>query len=141
MKWSATAVPIFAADASGAINGWNSKASEVTGLAVEQAMGKPISDLVEEDSAKNMLALALKGSEERGAEIRIRAFGPKRKSSPIDLVVNTCCSRDTMNNVLGVCFIGQDVTGQKTLIENYSRVKEIMPESCGTLPHSFYLFL
>lgn len=25
-----------------------------------------------------------------------------------------------MNNVLGVCFIGQDVTGQKTLIEKYS---------------------
>uniref|UniRef100_A0A1J3I124 Phytochrome n=1 Tax=Noccaea caerulescens TaxID=107243 RepID=A0A1J3I124_NOCCA len=120
------AVPIFAVDASGVVNGWNSKAAEVTGLAVEQAIGKPVSDLVEDDSAetvKNMLALALEGSEERGAEIRIRAFGPKRKSSPIVLVVNTCCSRDVMNNVLGVCFIGQDVTGQKTLIENYSRVQ------------------
>ncbi|CAN6997232.1 unnamed protein product [Brassica rapa subsp. trilocularis] len=120
------AVPIFAADASGVINGWNSKAAEVTGLAVEQAIGKPVSDIVEDDSAitvKNMLALALQGHEERGAEIRIRAFGPKRKSSPIELVVNTCCSRDTRNNVLGVCFIGQDVTGQKTLIEKYSRVQ------------------
>ncbi|ESQ33215.1 hypothetical protein EUTSA_v10003554mg [Eutrema salsugineum] len=120
------AVPIFAVDASGVINGWNSKAAEVTGLAVEQAIGKPVSDLAEEDSAetvKNMLALALKGSEERGAEIRIRSFGPKRKSSPVELVVNTCCSRDTANNVLGVCFIAQDVTGQKTLIENYSRVQ------------------
>nr|BBA94363.1 phytochrome C [Cardamine nipponica] len=120
------AVPIFAVDASGVINGWNSKAAEVTGLAVEQAIGKPVSDLVEDDSAEtvtNMLALALKGSEERGAEIRIRAFGPKRKSSPIDLVVNTCCSRDRKNNVLGVCFIGQDVTGQKTLTENYSRMQ------------------
>ncbi|CAA7016045.1 unnamed protein product [Microthlaspi erraticum] len=119
------AVPIFAVDASGVINGWNSKAAEVTGLAVEQAIGKPVSDLVEDESAetvKNMLALALEGSEERGAEIRIRAFGPKRKSSPIVLVVNSCCSRDVTNNVLGVCFIGQDVTGQKTLIENYSRV-------------------
>ncbi|KAJ0255040.1 Phytochrome C [Hirschfeldia incana] len=120
------AVPIFAVDASGVINGWNSKAAEVTGLAVEQAIGKPVSDIVEDDSAitvKNMLALALQGSEERGAEIRIRAFGPKRKSSPVELVVNTCCSRDTANNVLGVCFIGQDVTGQKTLIEKYSRVQ------------------
>ncbi|CAH8350140.1 unnamed protein product [Eruca vesicaria subsp. sativa] len=120
------AVPIFAVDASGVINGWNSKAAEVTGLAVEQAIGKPVSDLVEDDSAvtiTNMLALALQGSEERGAEIRIRAFGPKRKSSPIELVVNTCCSRDTTNKVLGVCFIGQDVTGQKTLVEKYSRVQ------------------
>ncbi|KAG7603970.1 Phytochrome C [Arabidopsis thaliana] len=120
------AVPIFAVDASGVINGWNSKAAEVTGLAVEQAIGKPVSDLVEDDSVetvKNMLALALEGSEERGAEIRIRAFGPKRKSSPVELVVNTCCSRDMTNNVLGVCFIGQDVTGQKKLTENYSRVQ------------------
>ncbi|KAG7548137.1 Histidine kinase/HSP90-like ATPase superfamily [Arabidopsis suecica] len=120
------AVPIFAVDASGVINGWNTKAAEVSGLAVEQAIGKPLSDLVEDDSAetvKNMLALALEGSEERGAAIRIRAFGPKRKSSPVELVVNTCCSRDRTNNVLGVCFIGQDVTGQKTLIENYSRVQ------------------
>lgn len=59
------AVPIFAVDASGVINGWNSKAAEVSGLAVEQAIGKPVSDLVEDDSAetvKNMLALALEGN-------------------------------------------------------------------------------
>ena len=59
------AVPIFAVDASGVINGWNSKAAEVTGLAVEQAIGKPVSDLVEDDSVetvKNMLALALEGN-------------------------------------------------------------------------------
>ncbi|CAN8232651.1 unnamed protein product [Cochlearia groenlandica] len=120
------AVPIFAVDSSGVINGWNSKAAEVTGLAVEKAIGQPVLDLVEEDSAetvKNMLASALEGNEERGAEIKIRSFGPKRKSSPIVLIVNTCRSRDTTNTVLGVCFIGQDVTGQKTLIENYSRVQ------------------
>ncbi|CAH2079521.1 unnamed protein product [Thlaspi arvense] len=120
------AVPIFVVDASGVINGWNSKAAEVIGLAVEQAIGKPVLDLVEDDSVEtvtNMLALTLEGSEERGAEITIRSFGPKRKSSPVELVVNTCCSRDTTNNVLGVCFTGQDVTGQKMLIKNYSRVQ------------------
>ncbi|XWS36687.1 hypothetical protein CRYUN_Cryun20dG0106800 [Craigia yunnanensis] len=58
------AVPIFAVDSSGNINGWNSKAAELTGLTVEHAYGMPFTDLVEDDSidiVKNMLSLALEG--------------------------------------------------------------------------------
>ena len=54
------AVPIFAVDSSGNINGWNSKAAELTGLTVEHANA----NLVEDDSidiVKNMLSLALEG--------------------------------------------------------------------------------
>ncbi|KAM1274287.1 hypothetical protein ACFX15_023649 [Malus domestica] len=45
-------VPIFAVDASGTINGWNTKAAELTGLAVEQAIGMPLVD-----TSKNTRAL------------------------------------------------------------------------------------
>lgn len=58
------AVPILAVDALGNINGWNSKAAELTGLPVEEAIGKPLVDLVEEDSVDvitNTLSLALQG--------------------------------------------------------------------------------
>lgn len=57
-------VPILAVDASGTINGWNTKAAELTGLFVQQAIGMPLVDLVMDDSAevvKNMLRLALQG--------------------------------------------------------------------------------
>ncbi|KAK0589693.1 hypothetical protein LWI29_017426 [Acer saccharum] len=56
------AVPIMAVDASGSINGWNSKVAELTGLAVEQSIGTPFVDLVDENSVdvvKNMLSMTL----------------------------------------------------------------------------------
>ena len=58
------AVPIMAVDACGSINGWNSKVAELTGLAVEQAIGTLFVDLVDENSVdvvKNMLSMAMLG--------------------------------------------------------------------------------
>ncbi|XP_022771664.1 phytochrome C-like [Durio zibethinus] len=120
------AVPIFAVDSSGNINGWNTKAAELTGLTVEQAIGMPFADLVEDDSVdivKNMLSLALEGIEERGIEIKLRTFGCEENDGPIILVVNACCSRDLKENVVGICFVGQDLTGQKIVMNKYSRIQ------------------
>lgn len=58
------AVPILAVDASGNLNGWNSKAAELTGLTVDQAIGTPLVDLVVGDSVdvvKTMLSSAFIG--------------------------------------------------------------------------------
>lgn len=58
------AVPILSVDASAKVNGWNTKAAELTGLAIEQAIGMPLVDLVGDDSVevvKNMLSLAFQG--------------------------------------------------------------------------------
>ena len=57
-------VPILAVDAAGCINGWNNKAAELTGLIMQQAIGMPLINLVENDSAdmvKKMLSMALQG--------------------------------------------------------------------------------
>ncbi|XWS75889.1 hypothetical protein CRYUN_Cryun01aG0130300 [Craigia yunnanensis] len=119
-------VPIFAVDSSGNINGWNSKAAELTGLTVEQAIGMPFVDLVEDDSidiVKNMLSLALEGIEERGIEIKLRTFGCQEKDGPIILVVNACCSRDLKENIVGICFVGQDLTGQKIVMNKYNHIQ------------------
>ncbi|XVF71736.1 hypothetical protein PTKIN_Ptkin12aG0063500 [Pterospermum kingtungense] len=119
------AVPIFAVDSSGNINGWNGKAAELTGLTVEQAIGMPFADLVDNDSVdtvKNMLSLALEGIEERGIEIKLRTFGHQENDRPIILVVNACCSRDLNENVVGICFVGQDLTGEKTVMNKYTHI-------------------
>ena len=58
-------VPILAVDANGCINGWNNKAAELTGLIMQQALGMPLIDLVEPDSAdlvNKMLSMALQGA-------------------------------------------------------------------------------
>ncbi|KAH1147093.1 hypothetical protein GLYMA_15G140000v4 [Glycine max] len=56
--------PIFAVDVDGRINGWNAKVSELTGLPVEEAMGKSlVRDLVfkeSEETVDKLLSRALK---------------------------------------------------------------------------------
>lgn len=58
--------PIFAVDVEGHINGWNVKVSELTGLPVEEAMGKSlVRDLVykeSEETVDRLLSRALKGT-------------------------------------------------------------------------------
>ncbi|KAG2719579.1 hypothetical protein I3760_03G272100 [Carya illinoinensis] len=120
------AVPILAVDASGCITGWNTKAAELTGLSVEQAIGMNLIDVVWEDSVKvvkNLLILASQGIEEKNIEIKLKTFGPQENSGPVILVVNACCSRDTKENVVGVCFVGQDITGQKIIWDKYTRIQ------------------
>lgn len=58
------AVPILAVDENGCVNGWNIKAAEITGLAVQQAVGMALVELVTADSVdvtNHMLGLALQG--------------------------------------------------------------------------------
>lgn len=39
------------------------------------------------------------------------------------LIVNACSSRDVTENVVGVCFVGQDVTGQKQVLDKFTRIQ------------------
>ncbi|CBI28442.3 unnamed protein product, partial [Vitis vinifera] len=124
IKWAS--VPILAVDAAGCINGWNNKAAELTGLIMQQAIGMPLINLVENDSAdmvKKMLSMALQGIEEQNVEIKLKTFGPQENNGPVILVVNACCSRDIKDNVVGVCFVGQDITGQKMVMDKYTRIQ------------------
>ncbi|PIA25618.1 hypothetical protein AQUCO_11000027v1 [Aquilegia coerulea] len=119
-------VPIMAVDTSGNINGWNEKAAEVTGLLVEQAIGMPLIDVVKDDSVevvKNMLYLAMQGKEEKSIEIKLKTFGPQKSNSPVVLVINACSSRDSSDNIIGVCFIGQDITEQKMVVDKFTRIQ------------------
>ncbi|KAG0478875.1 hypothetical protein HPP92_013594 [Vanilla planifolia] len=118
-------VPILAVDASGILNGWNEKAAELTGLVVQDAIGMPLLNLIDDESVevvRNVLALALQGKEEHNVEIKLKTLALK-KHGPIILVVNACCSHDLMDKVVGVCFVGQDVTLHKMVMEKYTRIQ------------------
>jgi phytochrome A len=57
-------VPILAVDGNGLVNGWNQKVAELTGLRVDEAIGRHILTLVEDSSVstvQRMLYLALQG--------------------------------------------------------------------------------
>ncbi|XP_021728048.1 phytochrome A-like [Chenopodium quinoa] len=119
-------VPIFAVDADGLVNGWNTKISELTGLPVAEAVGKHIGALVEDSSidiVRNVLQLALQGKEEKNVQFEIRRHQTIVDSGPISLVVNACASKDVNGHVIGVCFIAQDITGQKTVMDKFTRIE------------------
>ncbi|XP_047337310.1 phytochrome B-like [Impatiens glandulifera] len=119
--------PIFAVDVDGCINGWNAKVAELTGLPVEEAMEKSlVHDLVYKESqaiVEKLLYNALKGEEDRNIEIKLKTFGIEQHKKAVFVVVNACYSRDYANNIVGVCFVGQDVTGQKVVMDKFIHIQ------------------
>ncbi|CAM8989720.1 unnamed protein product [Rhodiola kirilowii] len=119
--------PIFAVDNDGDINGWNQKVAELTGLPVEDAIGKSlVNDLVFsecKDTVEKLLYNALKGQEDKGVEIKLKTFGAAQHDNALYLVVNACISRDFTNNIVGVGFVGQDVTSQKFYLDKFINIQ------------------
>ncbi|KAL1320776.1 hypothetical protein AAHE18_14G081500 [Arachis hypogaea] len=120
--------PIFAVDVDGRINGWNAKVAELTGLPVDEAMGKSlVHDLVYkefEETVDKLLSRALRGEEDKNVEIKLKTFGPENQNGAVFVVVNACSSKDYTNNIVGVCFVGQDVTGQKVVMDKFINIQE-----------------
>ncbi|CAM0876286.1 unnamed protein product [Alopecurus aequalis] len=118
--------PILAVDIVGNINGWNNKVAEITGLPTMEAIGMPLVDLVEGDSVevvKQILNSALQGNEEKNLEIKLKTFHLQESKGPVVLMVNACCSRDLSEKVVGVCFVAQDLTGHKMIMDKYTRIQ------------------
>ncbi|KAL8192237.1 hypothetical protein R6Q57_027904 [Mikania cordata] len=117
-------VPIFGVDVCGLINGWNGKIAELTGVNASEAIGKSLIDeFIHETSlgvVKDLIYRALQGEEVKDIELKLQKVGLHQQNKPIIyIMVNTCTSRDHMNNVVGVCFVGQDVTDKKTLMDRF----------------------
>ncbi|KAG6385279.1 hypothetical protein SASPL_154111 [Salvia splendens] len=119
--------PVLGVDSSGLINGWNAKICELTGLELVEALGKSlVLDVVHDDSrevVQNLLARALEGIEDKNVEIQLKKFGVNALNSGVYLLVNACTSRDYKNNVVGACFVGQDITADKTATTNIIRMQ------------------
>lgn len=53
----------------------------------------------------------------------MRTFGLEDHKKAIYVVVNACSSKDYLNNIVGVCFVGQDVTGQKVVMDKFIHIQ------------------
>lgn len=56
-------------------------------------------------------------------EIKFNRLNNEADNGPVILVVNACCTRDITEKVVGVCFIAQDITGQKLIMDKYTRIE------------------
>ncbi|XP_019052071.1 PREDICTED: phytochrome E-like [Nelumbo nucifera] len=119
--------PIFAVDSAGLINGWNAKTAELTGLPASEAKGKSlVNDLLHEESREVVeyhLSQALRGEEDKNIELKLKTFGLEQQNPAVFIMANACSSRDYTNTVVGVCFVGQDVTGEKLIMDKFKRLQ------------------
>lgn len=53
----------------------------------------------------------------------MRTFGSEHQNKAVFVVVNACSSKDYMNNIVGVCFVGQDITGQKVVMDKFIHIQ------------------
>ncbi|KAL2554597.1 Phytochrome B [Forsythia ovata] len=100
---------------------------ELTGLSVEEAIGKSlVHDLVHKESEEavdKLLFRALGGEEDRDVEIKLKTFGTEQHKKAVFFVVNACSSKDYTNNIVGVCFVGQDATSQKVVMDKFIHIQ------------------
>ncbi|KAI4298210.1 hypothetical protein L6164_031796 [Bauhinia variegata] len=120
-------VPILGVDSAGLINGWNAKIAELAGLPASEAMGKSlVNEVLHEDSrekVKNILRRALQGQEDKNVELKLRQFGFHQEKSVVHIIANACTSRDYTNAVVGVCFVGQDISNEKVVLDKFIKLE------------------
>ncbi|XP_068651540.1 phytochrome A1-like [Aristolochia californica] len=119
-------VPILSVDVNGLMNGWNAKIAELTGLSVDQALGKHMLTLIEKSSigtVQRMLCWALRGEEEQNVEFLTKAFGSRSDESPLTLMANACAIRDVGGNVVSICFVAQDLSRHKKAKDKFTRIE------------------
>ena len=63
------------------------------------------------------------GEEDKNVEIKMKTFNPEHQNRALYIVVNACSSKDHTSNIVGVCFVGQDVTGQKIVMDKFINIQ------------------
>ncbi|CAI7890661.1 unnamed protein product [Closterium sp. NIES-53] len=124
--------PILAVDLEGNITGWNGKVAAITGLSFSDAIGQSLLDTCLDpscvDKTRTAFELALAGEEQQQLELKLKRWGsvPQGKGPPTPyaiLHVNTFVSRDSEKSIVGVCFVGQDVTEETAVRTRFVRIQ------------------
>lgn len=63
------------------------------------------------------------GKEEKNVQFDIKTHGSRSDVGSISLLVNACTSRDIHENVVGMCFVAQDITERKTFMDKFTRIE------------------
>ena len=63
------------------------------------------------------------GEEEKEVEFQMKTHGERKNEEPVILSVNACASRDLHGSVVGACFVAQDKTEQKIVMDRFTRIQ------------------
>ncbi|CAL5410079.1 unnamed protein product [Camellia sinensis] len=108
--------PIFEVDLAGFTNAWSAKIAELTGLQANEAMGNLCLML--------FMRICVESEEEKSVELKLRKFGLNEQNSVLYIVGNAGVRRDCTKKVMGVFFVGQDITSEKVVMDKFIRLQD-----------------
>jgi phytochrome B len=53
-------------------------------------------------------------------EIKLETYNSQKEKGTMILIVNACSSRDVIENVVGIYFVGQDLTSHKFVCDTFT---------------------
>ncbi|RZC65780.1 hypothetical protein C5167_009474 [Papaver somniferum] len=81
--------------------------------------GKPFNSKAAEMCSKLLETISSSGEEENYIKIKFESFGCQVKYGPVMHVI----AGIQQENVIGACFVGQDPTTQKMVMDKYTRIR------------------
>ena len=114
--------PIFGIGVHGRVNVWNKSATNLTGFASEEVMGRHlVNEFITEDYKERVQEVfrnALNGVETANFEFPLVT----KTGTRVEVLLNATTRRDESNHVIGVVGIGQDITARIAKEQEYSRL-------------------
>jgi PAS domain S-box-containing protein len=114
--------PIFGIGVHGRVNVWNKSATNLTGFASEEVMGRHlVNEFITEDykdRVQEVFRNALNGVETANFEFPLVT----KTGTRVEVLLNATTRRDEANHVIGVVGIGQDITARIAQEQEYSKL-------------------
>ena len=114
--------PIFGIGVHGRVNVWNKSATNLTGFASEEVMGRHlVNEFITEDykdRVQEVFRNALNGVETANFEFPLVT----KTGTRVEVLLNATTRRDESNHVIGVVGIGQDITARIAQEQEYSKL-------------------
>ena len=63
------------------------------------------------------------GQEDKNVELKLKHYGLHQQTSLVYIIANACTSRDVTGAAVGVCFVGQDVTYEKIVMDKFIKLE------------------
>lgn len=63
------------------------------------------------------------GQEDKNVQLKLKHFGLQQEEEVVYLKANACTSRDYTNAVVGACFVGQDITYEKVILDKFIKLE------------------
>lgn len=73
------------------------------------------------------------GQEEKDVQFEIKTHNSDIELGSISLIVNACASKDLDENVVGVCFVAQDITCQKMVMDKFTKLHKAIVQNPNPL--------